>query len=190
MKALVIFLLLPIFSISQNLSEYQLIDWDNNLDESYTQMPSGSSTLKKHLKKYSVFTVNLVVDKMVNDRIDTLRVKKDLKSTSQNSQTNWTCRVLNDFANQFSDSLKQPVILRKKKSGDGCLKCAQSIVDLVAEDSTMMSILMSKKLKKSYTTYFQMSVNGDWKTSFLVVYYKMRGKRTRFFYYELPDDPR
>jgi hypothetical protein len=188
MKALVIFLLLPIFSISQNLSEFQLIDWDNNLDEKYTQMPSGSSTLKKHKKKYHLFTVNLLVDELVNNQLDTLRTKRNLKPRHLNSETTWTWRVLSDFTNQFSDSLKQPVILRKKTSGENCQKCAESIVDLIKEDSTMMSILMSKKLKRSYTAYFQMSFDGDWKTSFLVVYYKMVGRRTRFFYYELPED--
>lgn len=190
MKALIIFLLLPIFTISQNLGEYQLIDWDNNLDENYTQMPSGSSTLKKHQKKYHLFTVNLLVDELVNNQLDTLRTKRNLKPRHFNSEKNWTWRVLNDFANQFSDSLNQPVILRKKKSGEGCQKCAESIVEIVKEDSIMMSILMSKRLKRSYTTYFQMSFAGNWNTSFLVVYYKMAGRRTRFFYYELSDDPR
>lgn len=188
MKTLIIFLLLPIFALSQNLKEFQLVDWDKNTTEYYNQIPGGNNTLKKHQKKYHQFTTNILVNELVNNQLDTLRKQRKLNPTSQHSGTTWVWRVLNDFANGFSDSLNQPVILRQKNSGESCQKCSQSIFDLVREDSTLMSIVMSKKLKKSYLTYFQRSINGDWQTSYLVIYYKMRFVRTRFFYYELPDD--
>jgi hypothetical protein len=188
MKLVLIFLIIPVFFLSQNLDEYRLVDWDRYESTPYVEMPKSKSTLAKDIKRYSTMTYNETVMSLVNSDFDSLRVRRGLMATSYRSDSKWGDRVISDFVWGFSDSLNQPIILRKINQKRGCDSCVNSIVDFVVSDSTMMSILFSKKLTRSYICYFQMSKNKEWQTSFIVVYFKNRAKRTQFFWYELPDD--
>jgi len=188
MKLLLILLLLPIALFGQNLSEYQKFDWDDYCSDYYNEMYSGRSNLSKDLKRYQLFTYNSRVTQQVNLRFDTLKVRRGFKATSYDTESKWGRRVVTDFMYQFSDSLNEPVILRHREKTEGCDSCSNSICDLIISDSTMMSIIFSKKVKRTYISYFQMSQNKKWTTSYLVLYFKNRGKRTQFIWYEIPED--
>lgn len=185
-----LFLIIHSFCISQSLSEYQLIDWENNHKQSYNKIQNGQAELKKDKENYQLFTTNSKVNQLVCDSIDNLRLRLGLRPGSISYQTNWVNGLTLDFCEMFSDSLNQPVILRIKNSGDRCKVCAKSIFDVLKKDSSISSIIKNKRLKKYSTLYFQSSLDGEWSSSFIIFCYKMRWGKTEIIGYELPDDLR
>lgn len=184
---LTLFLILGHLSFAQKISEFQLYDWEKNSSFYYSQIPKSSLILKKDLKKYFVFTTNLLVNDQVGNLIDTLRSKTNLNSVFKKSQTKFSLRDKDNFIDSFSDSLNQPVVLRTISSHQSCDTCSNSIIEILIEDSTIREILLKKNLRKFSLSYYQMTLNRKWQSSFITLCYKSSW-RTKYIWIELPDD--
>jgi hypothetical protein len=189
-KILFIILTISNFCFSQNISEYQFVDWENNMSEFYNQIADGRTKFKKDIKTLQLFTTNIKVNKLVCDSIDKHRLELGLRPASYGYQTNWVANIFVGFCERFSDSLNQPVMLRLKNSTERCKDCSKSIFNFLESDAKTVSVIKSKRLKKYYACYFQRSLDGRWSSSFIIFVYKMRFKRVAVIGYELTEDLR
>ena len=186
---LILFLILNNLVFSQKMGEYQLYDWEKNSSFYYSQMPESGVVLKRDLKKYFVFTTNLLVNNQVGNLVDTLRSKNNLTTVSKKSWSRFTQGDRDGFLESFSDSLDSPVILRTISSGLGCDTCAISILDLLLEDPSIRTILLTRGLKKFSLSYYQMVSNRKWYSSLITLCYKS-GWSKEYLWIELPQDPK
>lgn len=187
MRLLFIYLLLPITIVAQSVSEFQLISYDKVLVKEYDFRGSRDS-LKSHAQKYQLISTNLGVNNGVSALINQYLTITGQDTVSKYSSTKWADKVILDFAQFESDTLKSPVILRKFGEGIKCDSCEASIFEILIEDEDVKDILEMSNIEWIYAPYFQISSYGQWQMSYVCFYYKEKRKKMSAILISLPND--
>lgn len=187
MKLLFFLIIIPILTLSQSVSEFQLVSYDKILIKNY-DFVGGIDSLKSDVMNYELITTNLGVNNGVSYLLNEWRSISGLDTISQMSNSRFSEKSILDFAQYESDDLKSPIILRKFGEGIECDSCSFSIFNILIEDNEIKEILENKNLKWVYSPYFQVTYSGEWVMSYICFYYKEKMKRTSAIIISLPDD--
>ena len=187
MKLLLFILFLPLISVAQNVSEFQLITYNKTFIKDY-DFKGGIDSLKSHGPKYELVTTNLGVNNGVSSLLNEWRAISDLDTIAVSSDSKSAEKSIIDFAVYKSEEIVDNVILREFGEGVKCDSCSFSIFDILIEDEDVKLVLENKKTKWVYAPYFQITFAGEFVMSYVTFYYKIRGEKMSAVIISLPDD--
>lgn len=186
MKLLFFLIFIPFFTLTQSVSEFNLVSFDRVVIKTYDLKDSDS--LKSDLLKYELITTNIGVNNGVSKLINEWRSISGLDTVSKMSNSRFSEKSILDFAQYESDNLQTPILLRKFGKGIQCDSCSFSIFNILVEDDEVKEILENKNLKWIYSPYFQVTYCGEWVMSYVCFYYKEKRKKYSAIIFSLPDD--
>lgn len=187
MKLLLFILFLPLISVAQHVSEFQLITYNKTFIKDY-DFKGGIDSLKSHGPKYELVTTNLGINNGVSQLLNEWRAISDLDTIAVSSDSKSAEKSIIDFAVYESEEIVDNVILREFGSGVKCDSCSFSIFDILIEDEDVKLVLENKKTKWVYAPYFQITFAGEFVMSYVTFYYKIRGEKMSAVIISLPDD--
>lgn len=187
MKLLLFILFLPLISVAQHVSEFQLITYNKTFIKDY-DFKGGVDSLKSHGPKYELVTTNIGINNGVSQLLNEWLAISDLDTVATHSDHRLSKKSILDFAVYESEEIQDNVILREFGSGVKCDSCSFSIFDILIEDEDVKLVLENKKLKWAYAPYFQITFAGEYVMSYVTFYYKIRGEKMSAVIISLPDD--